>query len=536
MNRDQDSRSYKTKDCKLVIHLYRNYRIPVTVAAESTEISSATRGGLLETIQEHQADFLSKIAQLRHNYVNYITLISESGERTNHRGIFQNPVGWYQKKEPEYYERFKQVLLDIRSLLPSLPASQLEIEDEALIDNIRRFETEANAVIVNPVRDMALKVLTRTLVGEGVLTEQAMIVYFNLKDSDFTWQGFSKVMARIIANRRRLYFRKNVDDTLLANNINVLQGQLDGHCSHLMTMLTSRDMSGFVRSTLRAIRYRHLPLIMKQVVKDLSDLDQYRPSIYSHTMFREKVCLKDLVLHNVTITPGYLAECLAAIEPLTKPFDPEDAESDMELVALRVVQHVARTLDRLHQFGMGIRRLPERELDLKITFLRTQFAAGVDSCLDFLGNYNRIFDRVVEAVQPLMGLISFDSGGQSEFYARWFPGLNNTMQRNELIHEYIVALERLKEKMAGDEEKEAELKKCLESWITPDLATRCSGESPHIDGFVGDDLIEVLTSLYLFLRSLSRIPDWFYELEAGIFADIDEKKAQAQSVIASGKD
>lgn len=192
------SRSYKTKEFKLVAHLYRCYRIPITVSAEIAEISSDMRGNLLETIQGHQADFLAKIAQLRHNYIN---LISETKERTNHRGIYRNSLGWYQEKQPEYYERLKQTLLDIRSLLPSLPASKLDTKDEPL----RRFETEANAVIVNPVRDMAMKLLTRTLVGEGVLTEQAMIVYFNLKDSDFTRQRFSKVLARIIANHRRLY-------------------------------------------------------------------------------------------------------------------------------------------------------------------------------------------------------------------------------------------------------------------------------------------------------------------------------------------
>jgi len=51
------------------------------------------------------------------------------------------------------------MLFDIRNLLPSPPKSQLDIEDEE--------------VIVHPVRDMAFKVLTRTLVGEGVFTEHA---------------------------------------------------------------------------------------------------------------------------------------------------------------------------------------------------------------------------------------------------------------------------------------------------------------------------------------------------------------------------
>jgi hypothetical protein len=221
-----------------VINLYRSYELPVTFSAESTVLTGAMQSDLMVMIQEHQADFVARIGQLRHNYSNYVRLITGSRERTNHRGIFDSSVAWYQVHRPEYYERFKQLLLDIRNLLPSLPVTDLEGIDEEVAAKISRFEEEAMAVIVSPVRDMALKALTRTLVGEGLLTEQAMIVYFNLKDADFTRQGFSKVIARVISSRDRLYFTKNVGDNLLAATINVLQGQLDGHCSHLMSLLT----------------------------------------------------------------------------------------------------------------------------------------------------------------------------------------------------------------------------------------------------------------------------------------------------------
>lgn len=248
-----------------MINMYRSYELPVLFSSESTVLTGAMQGDLMVMIQEHQADFLARIGQLRHNYSNYVRLITESREKTNHRGTFHNSVGWYQAHRPQYYERFKRLLLDVCNLLPSLPTSPLDGIDEEVAGKIRRFDEEAIAVIVRPVADMAMKALTRTLVGEGLLTEQAMIVYFNLKDGDFTRKGFAKVIARVISHRDRLYFRKNVADTLLASNINVLQGQLDGHCSHLMSLLTSRDMSGYVKLTLRTIRYRHLPVIMAQV-------------------------------------------------------------------------------------------------------------------------------------------------------------------------------------------------------------------------------------------------------------------------------
>jgi len=61
---------YKTRDHKLVIHLYRSYKLPITFAAESTTISSSMQRELLATIKDGQADFLAKIAQLRHNCTN----------------------------------------------------------------------------------------------------------------------------------------------------------------------------------------------------------------------------------------------------------------------------------------------------------------------------------------------------------------------------------------------------------------------------------------------------------------------------------
>ena len=527
---------YQTRDHKLVIHLYRNYRLHITFAAEATALSNAQQRELLAIIQEHQADFLAKIAQLRHNCTNFLKLIADSEDRTNHRGVFANSLGWYQAHRPEFYERFKQLLLDIRNLLPSLPASELDLEDDEIIEQIRRFEEEANAVIVNPVRDMAFKVLTQTLIAEGLLTEQAMNVHFNLKDWDFTRQQFARVIARVISSRGRLYFRKNVSATLLAANINVLQGQLDGHCSHLMSLLTNRDMSSFVQSTLRGIRYRFLPVIMRQAVKEITDLDQYRSAIFAHTMFRENISFKDVVLHNTTITPGYLAECADAIEPLTHPRDPEGAPGeDEELVTLRVVQQVTRGLDRLDQFGMGISRLPEQELDLKIKFIRSQFIAGIDACLSLLGNYHRIFDKVEEAVRPLMGMISFDTGGQSDFYARWFPGLNVMLQRDNLIEPYITVLEQLKENMADQEDEVVVLREIIDTWLTPEVLERVSFESPHIGNFLTDSLVDVLSNSYLFLRTLAEFPEWFYELETNLLNGIDAKKAQAQRVIAAGK-
>ena len=93
----------------------------------------------------------------------------------------------------------------------ALHAQEASPVDRALLDHdlvpasssrlaplLRRFETEADAVVVQPVRDMALKVLTGSLVGEGMLTEQAMLVFFDLRDDDFTRDGFSRVIARVI--------------------------------------------------------------------------------------------------------------------------------------------------------------------------------------------------------------------------------------------------------------------------------------------------------------------------------------------------
>ncbi|MBT6149755.1 MAG: hypothetical protein HOH74_30225, partial [Gemmatimonadetes bacterium] len=57
MNRQQDP-SYRTRDLRLVIHLYRSYELPVTFSAESTVLTGAMQGDLMVMVQEHQADFL----------------------------------------------------------------------------------------------------------------------------------------------------------------------------------------------------------------------------------------------------------------------------------------------------------------------------------------------------------------------------------------------------------------------------------------------------------------------------------------------
>ena len=184
---------------------------------------------------------------------------------------------------------------------------------------------------------------------------------------------------------------------------------------------------------------------------------------------------------------------------------------------------------------MGVSRLPERELDLKVKYLRTEFDAGIDAGLAFLGNYNQIFDKVEDAVRPLVGLISFDAGGQSDFYARWFPGMNNLLAREYLIVEYATAIERLRAEMKAAWDDEPAIKENLRGWLTPEVRASAEAASPHIRHFVSEDLVDVLASAFVFLKSLSGAPSWLHELERRIFHDIDQKKGQAQEVLAAGK-
>ena len=49
-----------------MIHLYRTYELPVMFSSESTVLPGAMQSDLMVMIQEHQADFLARIGQLRH--------------------------------------------------------------------------------------------------------------------------------------------------------------------------------------------------------------------------------------------------------------------------------------------------------------------------------------------------------------------------------------------------------------------------------------------------------------------------------------
>lgn len=533
------------REYRLVVHLYRQYELPVVFSAESAVLTGAMQSRLMLQVQDLQTDYLGRIGQLRHNYTNLVRLITNSSETTNHRGTFQHSLGWYQSHRPEFYERFKQLLLDIRNLLPSLPMTALDGIPEELAERIRRFETEANAVIVQPARDMALKVLTHALVGEGLLTEQAMLVHFDLREQDFTRPGFSKVIARVIQQRQRLYFRKRVPDALLTGNINVLQGQLDGHCSHLLSLLTSRDMSKYVQSTLRAIRFRHLPAIMARVLKRLDSLDRHRAAIYVHDVSQDRtgarVSLKDLMMREATVVSGSLADAAAAIEPFTRAFDPADPDNaDVQVVETRVVAGGLQALEALYRFGIGVSDLPADELDRKITCMRHEFTAAIDPCIDLLAGYLRVQDQVEEAVRPLLGLISFDSGGQSDFYARWFPGLSGLLERDGRIEPYMDALRRLQRNrdekpVQGDVDREAALQQALGSWLTPEALARIKAESAHGRALPKDDIIAVLASTCALVEALVHAPDWFRELEVEIFHAIEEKKQQARRVIAASQ-
>ncbi len=92
-----DRRQYR-----LVVHLYRQYELPVVFSAESALLTGAMQSRLMLQVQDFQADYLGRIGQLRHNYSNLVQLITQSSEATNHRGIFQHSLGWYQSYRPQF--------------------------------------------------------------------------------------------------------------------------------------------------------------------------------------------------------------------------------------------------------------------------------------------------------------------------------------------------------------------------------------------------------------------------------------------------
>ena len=203
--------------------------------------------------------------------------------------------------------------------------------------------------------------------------------------------------------------------------------------------------------------------------------------------------------------------------------------------------------------------------------MRAEFAAAIDPCLDFLAAYLRVRDRVEEAVRPLLGLISFDSGGQSDFYARWFPGLTGLLERDGRIEQYVDGLRRLRsllvdaadgggppeieptrvsqaapgEVEAGGEDVEvgarkAAIEQSLSSWITPEVLSRIEAESPHAERLGFDELdrealVTLLARAFTFIETLTAAPDWFRELEAEIFHVIEQKKQQVQRVMAASQ-
>lgn len=516
MTATSDNDGHDVTDTRLVIHLYRQYELPVAYAADTGRLSGAMQGALMMQIQESQADFVSRLGQLRHNYSNYVRRITGSDTRVNHRGIYQDSVGWYQSHRPEIYECFKQLLLDIRNLLPSLPPSRLDGVDPAIADRLRRFDTESEAVIVQPVRDMALKVLTHSLVGEGMLTEQAMLVYFDLRDDDFTRPGFSKVIARVIHDRQRLFFRQRIPDALLAGNINVLQGQLDGHCSHLLSLLTSRDMSEYVQTTLSSIRQRHLPIIMTRVIDELAALDGHRPQPDSPSHLRNRV-LETLVIH-----PGPLA---AGLTTLTE-WDPENDSLD----PAEPLRHVVGGLRSIARRAGGV---PVDDLPALVKAVQATVDASLGTCLALLQAYVHVIDRVEGAVGPLLGLISFDTGGQSQFYARWFPGLNGLLERDGRIEEYISGMERLRDQLRQVGAHARGRRTTTAAWLDSATWGRVTGEPPQ--GDTHDEAVQLIAFVLCLLQALAEAPVWMHELEEKIFAAVDGKKNEAQRVLAASR-
>jgi hypothetical protein len=528
---DNDDRDGGDSGTRLVIHLYRQYELPVTYAARTTRMSGAMQARLMGQIQECQADFLSRLGQLRHNVTNYVRRIASRNERVNHRGIYLHSVGWYRDHRPEVYQRFKRLLLDIRDLLPALPPSPLAGLDPVIAAELRTFERESEAVIVQPVRDMALKVLTHTLVGEGLLTEQAMLVHFDLRDDDFSRAGFARTIARVIHDRNSLYFRQRVQDSLLAGNINVLQGQLDGHGSHLMNLLTRSDLSAHVQATLQRIRRRHLPVILTQVLQELERLEEVRPES------RGPHRVKDRLVEALVIRPAALAEAVTTLGCLGPGESASPDPADDELNA--ALRHLAGAL---RQVGGATGR--HVELTVVVRALRRAIEQSLQQSLDLLHALRRLEERVEGAVGPLLGLISFESGGQSEFYARWFPGLQSLRERDVRLPEYVLGLRRLQASLARVDARGREVAGALsqhgaiewtplvEATGTPSSSGRASSDAPPTDLPI-DDTAAVLGEGCALLEALARAPAWWHHLEADQWAAVDGRRTRAQQLLAA---
>src|SRR3989338_8338613 len=147
------------------------------------------------------------------------------------------PLSWFKEHDNDFFMLFYNTLMSIREILPTLPSTKFTLSDHTLAKKIAKFEREAVSVYVHPVQDMARKLLTRTLVADGIITDQSMNAYFNLRESDFTKQGFSKLIAKVLRNSNAIHFKGNVGEDLISSCCNVLQGQMEGHANRLYNML-----------------------------------------------------------------------------------------------------------------------------------------------------------------------------------------------------------------------------------------------------------------------------------------------------------
>jgi len=258
---------------------------------------------LAQQVMDFQEDFLRKMHVFQENFMNFHKTLQQVSLRIKtYQGYKIRTIRDLRKEHPELTRFYYDTLDTIIDIYPHLPPVRFIIPDHGIVSLVREFEREAHAVYVSP-----FKTITGSLLFDiyRIWTEDGLVylpTYLSMHAAELGKTDLVRLKLRMVGPlESKAVFNRDFDSERICTLINAIQGQIGGHVNRLFGLMRSRELTTYLKDSLKRIKDNILPEVMTTVRPDLEEALVVEERILNARGAKERVCLKDDLMENARL-------------------------------------------------------------------------------------------------------------------------------------------------------------------------------------------------------------------------------------------
>ena len=504
---------------ELSLALFRVY--PVRVYYPDS-FAPGNQDEIIADVEAFGRRFPEDLKAFQRQYLNFCRLLEEAELfRQSEQGARPVPLAELREEQAELVDGYYDALDALIELYPQVPLAEFAL-DHPIAAEVRAFEQEAE-IYVGHMGSVAHSLLFDVLRIFDDAHDPPVFTLHKLLSADLQEQLDQRALTFDELVELKLHLAGELELKAIFNPrfapqrighiVNAVQGQMPGHISRFCALLKNEGLKLYVEDAIKQAKDVVIPQVMQWLEGELQRVLDLAPEIYNLSKGpRERESMKDLALDAGVISKGSLFRLRRGIEALigVEAFSP-DAD-DYAFRANQVAQVAQRVVDNVEEFAFGFDPMPIGDIALKWKKMESALSYSLGKTFAVVAAYQGAAEAAERELRPYLGMISFEAGGQSEFYAEWYAQLNRFLHFPSFA-ELVDALQVLADKSRDMYADQARVQQALDLVIDERVASAIRYKREDERKLPARNFTEVLAGLYCLAQFVTDMPKQLFHIE-----------------------